>query len=316
MSMGRRRLLPPTGALASFVAAARHDSFSRAGEEIGLTQSAISRQIALLEDMLQLSLFRRNGRRVELSDEGRLYLAAIEPALDRIQSATAAALTRRATRELNIATLPSFGMRWLAPRLPRLTGLHPDIVVNFAARTFPFRFADEAFDAAIHFGLPNWPDASHDLLFREQAIPVCAPARLAQQPIARPEDVLDWPLLVQSSRRDAWRHWLAMAGVDRPVPAPAGSFEHFLMLAQASAAGAGIALIPRFLIETELADGSLVCPLPIPLESERAYYLVLPASRPLSAELQRFRAWLLAEAAGRPGDNAAPSYPRINPLKM
>src|SRR4051812_39473128 len=121
MSVGRRRLLPPTSTLASFVAAARHDNFSRAGEEIGLTQSAISRQIALLEDMLQLRLFRRSGRRVKLSAEGRLYLDAIKPALERIQSATAAALARRTTRELNIATLPSFGMRWLAPRLPRLT---------------------------------------------------------------------------------------------------------------------------------------------------------------------------------------------------
>jgi DNA-binding transcriptional LysR family regulator len=298
MSVVRRRLLPPTSALASFVAAARHDSFSRAGEEIGLTQSAISRQIAMLEDMLQLSLFRRNGRRVELSPEGRIYLDAIEPAIERIQSATTAALTRRSTRELNIATLPSFGMRWLAPRLPRLTSLHPDIVVNFAARTIPFRFGDEPFDAAIHFGHPDWPDASHDLLFREQAIPVCAPSRLAVQPIKRAEDVLDWPLLVQSSRRDAWGQWLKRAGIDRPVPPPAGSFEHFLMLAQTSAAGAGIALIPRFLIETELADGTLVSPLAIPFESEKAYYLVLPESRPLSTELQQFRAWLLAESLG------------------
>jgi LysR family transcriptional regulator, glycine cleavage system transcriptional activator len=269
----------------------------RRGTRAFLTQSAISRQIAVLEDMLQLSLFHRNGRRVELNAEGRTYLAAIEPALERIQTATAAALVRSATRELNIATLPSFGMRWLAPRLPRLTARHPDIVVNFAARTAPFRFADEAFDAAIHFGLPDWCDATHDLLFREQALPVCAPDRLARQPIEKPEDVLSWPLLVQSSRRDAWAQWLRLAKVDHAAPAPAGSFEHFLMLAQASAAGAGIALIPRFLIETELAEGTLTCPLDIPFESEKAYYLVSPASLPPSDELQQFRAWLIGEAS-------------------
>ena len=297
MSDDRRRLLPSMSTLASFVAAARHDSFSRAGEEIGLTQSAISRQIAMLEDLLQVNLFHRNGRRVELSAQGRAYRDAIEPALQRIRVATAEALDRSATRQLNVATLPSFGMRWLAPRLPRLTGQHPDIIVNFAARTVPFRFVDEPFDAAIHYGFPDWPDATHDLLFREEAIPVCSPSRLADHPIAQPCDVLDWPLLTQSSRPDAWNQWLKQAGIERPAPPPAGSFEHFLMLAQASAAGAGIALIPRFLIETELTEGTLVSPLAMPVESDRAYYLVLPANRALSSELEKFRRWLITEAA-------------------
>lgn len=296
MSDGRRRLLPPMGALASFVAAARHDSFSRAGDEVGLTQSAVSRQIATLEDWLQISLFQRSGRRVTLSPEGRAYADAIAPALDRIRAATAAAIARQPDRELNIATLPSFGMRWLAPRLPRLTARHPDIVVNFAARSFPFSFADEPFDAAIHFGLPDWPGARHELLFREQAIPVCAPARLAEQPIATPEDILSWPLLVQSSRRSAWSQWLRAAGSDAQAPAPSGSFEHFLMLAQAAAAGSGIALIPRFLIEPELAAGALVSPLPVALSNEEAYYLVYPDDRPASPALTQVSAWMIGEA--------------------
>jgi LysR family glycine cleavage system transcriptional activator len=299
MSEARRRLLPPMGALASFAAAARHDSFSRAGDEVGLTQSAVSRQIAVLEDWLQLRLFRRNGRRVELSPEGRAYADAIVPALDRIRSATAAAIARRPDGELNIATLPSFGMRWLAPRLPRLTERHPEIVVNFAARSFPFRFSDEPFDAAIHFGLPDWPSARHDLLFREEAIPVCAPARLAEHPIARPEDILTWPLLIQTSRRNAWTQWLRAAGLDHAPPAPSGSFEHFLMLAQAAAAGSGIALIPRFLIEPELAAGSLVSPLPISLSNEEAYYLVSPADRPNSPAFEQVREWMIEEAHRR-----------------
>lgn len=292
----RRRLLPPMGALASFVAAAKHGSFSRAGDEVGLTQSAVSRQIAVLEDWLQLRLFVRTGRRVSLTAEGRAYADAVAPALGRIRAATAAAIARRPDNEVSIATLPSFGMRWLAPRLPRLTEQHPEIVVNVAARSFPFSFADEAFDAAIHFGLPDWPDAGHDLLFREDAVPVASPRRLWEQPITQPSDILDWPLLIQTSRTDAWAQWLHVAGVDDSPPPPHGSFEHFLMLAQAAAGGAGLALIPRFLIEPELAAGTLVCPLPIPLRTEAAYYLVTPAGRTRSPVLDKVRDWMLAEA--------------------
>lgn len=297
MKDNQRKLLPPIGALASFVAAAKHRSFSRAGDEVGLTQSAVSRQIAVLEDWLQVALFKRNGRRVELSAEGRSFAKAIGPALDQIRNATTSLLERRSPGELNIATLPSFGMRWLAPRLRQLTSRHPDIVVNFAARSFPFNFADEPFDAAIHFGPPDWPGGDLEKLFREETVAVCAPSALAAKPIVVPGDVLGWPRLVQSSRREAWTQWLAAAGVDSPVPPPSASFEHFLMLAQAAAAGTGIALIPRFLIETELADGQLVSPLPISIRGEGAYYLVLPTGRPVSSALSSFRTWLLEEAA-------------------
>lgn len=291
-----RRLLPPIGALASFVAAAHHDSFSRAGEDVGLTQSAVSRQIAVLEDWLQLSLFKRSGRRVVLTAEGRVYADIVGPALDRIRWATANAIARRSENELSIATLPSFGMRWLAPRLPALTARYPEIIINIAARSFPFDFADEPFDAAIHFGFADWPDAHHELLFREEAIPVCSPARLAQQPIDGPPDVLNWPLLAQSSRTQAWSQWFTLAGLDIVAPAPSGTFEHFLMLAQAAAAGSGIALIPRFLIEPELAAGTLVAPLQVTLRSEEAYYLVYPERRTEIAALRHVRAWLLEEA--------------------
>ena len=296
MNENQRRLLPPIGALASFIAAARHGSFSRAADDMGLTQSAISRQIAVLEGWLQIPLFKRNGRRVELSAEGEAYASAVGPALERIRVASASALGRHARAELNIATLPSFGMRWLAPRLRQLTSRHPDLIVNFAARSFPFNFSDEPFDAAIHFGLPDWPDGQHDRLFNEEEIPVCSPASLKLSPIESAEDVLNWPLLVQSSRRDAWKKWLAGAEVRADAPTPTASFEHFVMLAEAAAAGAGLALVPRFLIEAELADGQLVSPLPIPSRGNGAYYLVLPENRPVSPTLANFRAWLLEEA--------------------
>ncbi|MBD3760269.1 LysR family transcriptional regulator, partial [Rhizorhabdus sp.] len=129
-----RKWLPPMTALVSFEAAARHESFSRAGDEIGLTQSAVSRQIALLEDLIQVPLFDRIGRRVRLNEAGHAYAAQLAPALDGIRRATRGVAQRRAGSALRIATLPSFGMRWLAPRLPHLSARHPQLVVDFAAR--------------------------------------------------------------------------------------------------------------------------------------------------------------------------------------
>lgn len=299
MNEHARRLLPPMAALHSFMAAARHGSFSKAAEEIGLTQSAVSRQIATLEDWLQTSLFDRNGRRVQLSADGRAYADAIGPALAAIRVATARALAEPAETALRIATLPTFGMRWLAPRLGRLTRDLPDIVIEFAARSYEFDFDEEGFDAAIHYGVPTWPGAEHDLLFRERAIPVIAPRLMEDHPVRTPEDLLHFPMLAQAERRDAWRQWLHHMGAptDRMIAGPV--FEHFLMLAQAAVAGAGVALLPSFMIEPELEAGTLVCPFDQSVVGEDAYYLAFPAERLGRPQFARLREWLLAEAAGQ-----------------
>ncbi|WP_157218143.1 transcriptional regulator GcvA [Flavisphingomonas formosensis] len=291
-----RRFLPPMAALTSFLAAARHGSFSRAGEQVGLTQSAVSRQVAVLEEWLQTSLFDRHGRRVELNEAGRAYAEQIKPALDRIRTATERTMNRTHNRELNIATLPSFGMRWLAPRLPRLTARHPEMTVNFAARSFPFDLEEEGFDAAIHFGQPDWPRASHLFLFREQAVAVCAPDWLHRNPLPSVAALLDKPLLFQASRRTAWNRWFAGQGMTDVPPLRGPVFEHFLMLAQAAAAGAGVALIPRFLIQPELDEGTLVIPFADALEDDAAYYLVRRQGWEQDGALAQFSAWMEAEA--------------------
>ena len=294
--MNNRTLLPPMGALHSFVAAARRGNFSRAGADVGLTQSAVSRQIALLEDWLQTPLFDRAGRRVRLNADGRAYLEAVGPALDRIARAGQDLRAPTRASELAIATLPGFGMRWLAPRLPLLSERHPELVVNFTARAEPFDLAAEAFDAAIHFGRPDWPGVEHVFLFREQAIAVCAPDWAARHQLSDPAQLAELPLLALALRPTAWADWLRGQGLTLRPRAGGAVFDQFLMMAQAAVAGAGIALLPRFLIEPELAAGTLVSPFAHVLETQGAYYLVhrRDDGRPALAQ---FAAWLVEQAA-------------------
>ncbi|KQM68161.1 hypothetical protein ASE75_02950 [Sphingomonas sp. Leaf17] len=295
----RRRELPPFSALLGFVAAVETSSFSRAAVRTQLTQSAISRQVALLEDWLGIPLFVRHGRRVTPTPAARAYADAIANPIERIRSATAALLAETEARALTIATLPSLGMRWLAPRLPHLSAQHPDLLVSLATRSKPFDFADApGVDAAFHFGLLDWPGTRHVQLFGEKVIAVCSPALLEQLPVSTAADLTRHTLLVQETRPDEWTRWFAIT--DAPdTPWRSGPvFEHFLMLAHAAAAGMGVALLPDFLIQPELTSGALVRVLPDILADERGYHLVWPSDRPEHPMLPRFRAWLTEEAAG------------------
>lgn len=294
MDQDDRRLLPSITMLQCFEAAARYGSASLAATRIGLTQSAVSRHIASLETWLGKALFDRVGRRIVLNEQGRLYLDRIARPLGEIRAATRDMLGHGAGRVVNLATLPTFGMRWIAPRLPGLLMHDPELVVNIAARTDIFAFSGEAFDAAIHVGAPDWPDVEHDLLFREKVIPVVSPA-LAQG-VNGPEDVLRLPLLAQSARRDAWQQWFAMCDVPFPAGRAVSVMGHVSMLAQAACAGAGAALLPTFLIQPELQSGALVCPVDRALAQDRNYYFVYPREKLQVPHFALMRAWLLEEA--------------------
>jgi LysR family transcriptional regulator, glycine cleavage system transcriptional activator len=296
-AMHPRRLLPSMTSLMVFEAAARAGSFGRAASRVALTQGAVSKAIATLEQSLGVALFARTGRRVQLTEAGRAYAEQIGVALDQIRRATSAAIeTPGSPAPISVATLPSFGMRWLAPRLPRLFARHPDLAVSFATRVAPFDFANASFDAAIHFGDADWQDAGSDFLLHESMIPVCAPQLLREGKLSKPADLAEQTLLEQSTRPDAWREWFERAAVRVETTRPRPKFEHFMMLAQAAAAGAGVALVPRFLVEPELGEGSLVCPFEITLQGRHAYHLVYPYDRLRQPSFARFRDWLLDEA--------------------
>lgn len=297
--MLRRGFLPPTGSLVAFECAARHESFSRAAEELHLTQGAISRQIRALEDLVGVALFDRVRQRVVLSEAGGAYLVDVRRTLGELGEATHRVMGFAGTRGvLDLAVLPTFGARWLVPRLPRFLAAHPDVTVNLAARIEPFDFASDPFDAAIHVGQPVWAGGVLDHLMDEEVVPVADPGFAARHGIERPADLEAAPLLHQSTRPRAWADWFAAIGHTTDVVWRGPRFDQFSMVSQAAASGLGAALVPRFLVEEELASGRLVLLFPIPLATRSAYFLVRPESEGRSALLRAFEEWIVAEAKG------------------
>ena len=296
--MLRRGFLPNVGNLLAFEATARHSSVSRAAEELNLTQSAVSRQIQQLEETLGLSLFSRTRQRVVLTDVGRMYAAQVRQTLADLSDATRQAIALSGTSGvLNLAVLPTFGTRWLIPRIPEFLSRHPDVTVNFGVRLVPFDFSAEPFDAAIHFGQPHWPGAVCELLMREECVPVCSPAYLRRERIADPVDLTRVTLLQQSTRSTGWAEWFASAGVDMGNALRGPRFEQFAMVAQAAVAGLGVGLIPQFLIADELQSGRLQIVFPQSLVSSGAYYLVYPDPKAEAPLVRSFRDWILESAA-------------------
>jgi DNA-binding transcriptional LysR family regulator len=305
-----RRRIPSLEALMAFEAAARHQSFTRAAIALSLTQSAVCKQIAALEDSLGLALFHRVKKRISLTEAGALYARQIGEDLDRLERHTGALMTHRGERNvLELAVVPTFATRWLIPRLTAFRTCHPEITLNLTTRSQPFIFTDTGFDAAIHVGAPEWPGASTIALFGEEVIPVCSPQLLPPEGCAGAAELARLPLLHHADRHDAWPRWFEHAGLS-DVDVSAGSrFELFSMLIEAALARLGVALVPRFLAQRELAAGELVLPFELALDSARAYYLVIPDTPGPSAALLHFAAWLQDEATayreGRPAPDAA-----------
>ena len=297
MTMFRKSFLPPVADLLAFEAAARHHSISRAADELHLTQSAVSRQIRQLEEQLGVALFHRVRQRIVLTDVGRLYEADVRAALQQMSEATQKVMASAGGGGLlNLAVLPTLGTRWLIPRLGGFVALHPEVTVNFAARSEPFDFAQEPFDAAIHFGAPHWAGAACEYLMHEAVVPVCSPAFAERHAIRSAEDLAAVVLLQQSTRPMQWAEWFEQVGVAGAPALRGPRFEQFSMIAQAAVSGLGAALLPSFLVEAEIAAGTLTVLFPQALTSADAYYLVYAESRAQAPLLRAFRDWIVAEA--------------------
>ncbi|MDO7896728.1 LysR family transcriptional regulator [Pseudomonas citrulli] len=291
-----RRKIPSTAALISFEAAARHESFTKAAQELSLTQGAICRQIAGLEDFLSVELFRRSRRGVKLTEAGLSYSRRVAAQLDAVERDTLSVMGHTGANVIELAVVPTFGTQWLLPRLKDFQQQHPEVTVNLTNRTRPFLFADTEFDAAIYFGDADWSGTEFHKLMGENPMPVCSPALLDGGKGLTPEAIAELPLLQQTTRPYAWRQWFNAQNLNIARDLTGPRYELFSMLAQAAMHDMGIALIPPFLIQRELAEKRLVVANPNALSSIKAYYLMIPERKVESASLRAFRDWLVSQA--------------------
>ncbi|KAA0956346.1 LysR family transcriptional regulator [Pseudomonas sp. ANT_H12B] len=291
-----RRKIPSTTALISFEAAARHESFTKAAHELSLTQGAICRQIASLEEFLGVELFRRSRRGVKLTEAGLSYSRRVATQLDAVERDTLSVMGQQGANVIELAVVPTFGTQWLLPRLKDFQQKHPEVTVNLTNRTRPFLFADTDFDAAIYFGDADWSGTESHRLMGENPMPVCSPSLLGKKTHLTPGEIAELSLLQQTTRPYAWRQWFNSQNLNIPRDMTGPRYELFSMLAQAAMHDMGIALIPPFLIQRELAERRLVIANPQALSSIKAYYLMIPERKVESASLKAFRDWLVNQA--------------------
>jgi len=291
----RGRLLPSLNALRTFEAVARHNSFTRAAEELNVTQSAASRLVRSLEEYLQVPLFVRQSRRIELTDQGRFYNELVRDSLDLIEAGTVELISSKAGKgTLSIGMLPTFGTRWLVPRLPSFQEAHPEIALNIISSDGELDFVKERIDVAIRFGHGNWDDAICDPLMGEDIVVVCSPRLMqGEHPIDSYEALFNHRLIRHSTRPNGWEHWFRSVGVHAGHLQWGPSLEHFFMVIQAAIAGLGVALLPSFLVEDDIRNGTLVSPFPVRVSGPGAYYLVTSAAKSELPRVKLFRKWLL-----------------------
>jgi LysR family transcriptional regulator, glycine cleavage system transcriptional activator len=291
------RRLPPLNTLLSFESAARHASFQRAAKELHVTASAVSHQIKALEKFLDVALFRRGGRQVQLTREGENYLVAVREGLKLIATATERIHATRAGGVLTLSVAPSFASPWLVPRLAGFQLDHPELEVRLTSSIDLVDFAKSDVDAAVRYGAGRWPGLNSCRLFSEELIPVASPQlRIGKKRLLKPTDLRQATLLHVMSRLGQWRMWLAAAGIT-DIDAERGPRFHSTPLAlEAAIAGHGVAIADRGLIANHIRSGELIALFDIVLPTEFAYYLVYPKGREDDPNIAVFRQWLLAES--------------------
>ena len=296
MTLMRSRT-PSLSELQAFECAARLGSFTRAAEELRLTQGAVSRQIRSLEDTLGTAVFERTRRQVLLTEVGRVYLAEVRKALVTLERAGERVSLYGADSVLNLAVLPTFATRWLIPRLPRFLAGQAGLTINLAVRLEPFPFDRDPFDAAIHFGDPPWTGADLQFLCRERLVAVASPELAQRLALGSPATLERAVLLHQTTRPRAWRDWFAHQHATHPGAERGPRMDQFAMITEAAVAGLGAALLPRFLIEEELTAGRLLELPAMPFESRQAYWLAIPEHKQGEPLVQALRDWLVAEVS-------------------
>jgi LysR family glycine cleavage system transcriptional activator len=290
------RQLPPLNALRAFEAAARSESFTRATEELCVTQGAVSHQVKLLEATLGIKLFNREHQRLVITGAGREYLNVVRDALDRIAAGTERIVQRQNTGVLTVSTSPDFAAKWLVNRLGRFAEAHSGIDLRVSATMHHIDFVREEVDVAVRHGDGNWSGLDAVRLCTEQLFPVCSPRLMSgRNRIAKPSDLLKFPLLHLEDSK-AWSNWFDAAGVDAEM-SHGLVLNRASMLIDAAVNGQGVALARTALAAWDLINGRLVKPFDLALKLSKTYWIVCPKAASMQPKIVTFRDWLLAEAA-------------------
>ena len=290
--------LPPLNALRAFEASARQLSFTRAAEELFVTQAAVSHQIKALEEYLGIKLFMRKNRSLLLTEEGQSYYLDIKDLFTSLYEATERLLARGAKGAITVSSQASFAIQWLVPRLTAFNALHPDIDVRIKAVDQPENSLTEDVDVAIYYGRGSWPNIHADKLHTEYLIPVCSPLLLQEnaasgKPPLLSLDDLTYHTLLHDTSRKGWKRWFKQVGVKAENVNHGPIFSHSAMVVQAALYGQGIALAYSALAQPDIDSGRLVCPFNDVLVSKNAYFVVCRETQKDIGKIETFRLWLL-----------------------
>jgi LysR family transcriptional regulator, glycine cleavage system transcriptional activator len=292
-----RPRLPPLNLLKTFEAAARHESFTRAAEELCVTQGAVSQQVKGLEAELGIKLFNRERQRLIITEAGRDYLVVVRDALDWIAIGTERILQRQNAGVLTVSTSPDFAAKWLVHRLGHFVEEHPGIDLRISATLHHVDFAREEVDMAVRHGDGNWPGLDAVQLSAEQLFAVCSPRLLSSRRRAgKPGDILNYPLIHLDSRTD-WTKWMSAAGVENAAVTHGPVLNRASMVIDAAINGQGIALARTTLAAWDLINGRLVRPFSDSLPLSKTYWIICPKATANLPKIVTFRNWLQAEAA-------------------
>ena len=291
-----KRRLPPLNALRAFEAAARHESFSAAAEELHVTHGAISHQVKALEAWLGILLFERRTRAVRLTETGSAYLPVIEGAFNQIHGVTATLIQARGDAPLHVTTTPAFAVRWLAPRLGRLWQERPDLdlrlhEVPWTTNVDP---GTSQADLVVRVGAASGAGLESVLLMAGNVTPMCSPRLLGDGPtLERPDDLLNHRLL-HSHSYAPWQEWFSRSGVSNADVAHGPIFDDTNLAYTAALAGQGVGLLHTALTAEETAAGQLVQPFDSRPLDEMSYYIVYLAASSNETRVAGFRDWLIA----------------------
>jgi LysR family glycine cleavage system transcriptional activator len=291
------RRLPPLNALRAFEAGARHLSFTKAAEELHVTQAAVSHQVKALEEYLGVALFRRMTRQIALTEAGRALVPVLSESFDQIAAAAEALRERPESRTLTVTLTPAFGSKWLAGRLGRFWTGHPEIDLRLHHTVTSVDFAVEEVDMGVRWGSGDWPGLESEFLISVDVTPVCSPALLeGDHPLCCPEDLAHYTLLHEDDHED-WVQWFITAGLDGDAARRGPTLDDSGVLLRAAADGHGVALGRLSLIGDDLGSGRLVVPFDLRLEIEHGYHVVYRPGGLDNPKIKAFRDFLLAEIA-------------------